>query len=64
MPANLLRISLLILLLTAFALRMAYLDASSLWSDEGNTWALIQRSYGQIAVDTASDIHPRDTTGS
>ena len=46
-----------ILALAAF-LRFYVLDASSLWSDEGNTWALIQRSFAQIARDAAADIHP------
>jgi hypothetical protein len=49
---------LLLLLILAAALRFYALDRSSLWSDEGNTWALIQRSYAQIAVDAAADIHP------
>lgn len=48
---------LLVSLLAVF-LRFYALDASSLWSDEGNTWALIQRSFAQIAVDAAADIHP------
>lgn len=48
---------LLILLVTA-ALRFYALDASSLWSDEGNTYALIQRSFDTIARDAAADIHP------
>ena len=45
-------------LLLALALRFYRLDGSSLWSDEGNTWALVQRSWGQIARDAAVDIHP------
>ncbi|MFN8446907.1 MAG: glycosyltransferase family 39 protein [Caldilineaceae bacterium] len=48
---------LLLCLLAAF-LRFSALTASSLWSDEGNTWALIQRSLAQIAIDSAADIHP------
>lgn len=47
----------LILLLAAF-LRFYRLDSSSLWSDEGNTWALLSRSFAQIAKDAAADIHP------
>lgn len=47
-----------IILTIAFVLRFWALDASSLWSDEGNTWALIRRSYAQIAHDAAADIHP------
>jgi uncharacterized membrane protein len=46
-----------VLLLAAF-LRFYRLDASSLWSDEGNTWAMLSRSYGEIAQAAASDIHP------
>ena len=46
-----------ILILAAF-LRFYHLDASSLWSDEGNTWALIQRSFGEISRAAAADIHP------
>lgn len=42
----------------AAALRFYALDHSSLWSDEGNTWALVQRSFAQIARDAAADIHP------
>lgn len=48
----------LIVLLVAAALRFMALDASSLWSDEGNTYALIQRTFGEIARDAAADIHP------
>ncbi|MEM7125286.1 MAG: hypothetical protein AAF702_03095 [Chloroflexota bacterium] len=47
-----------LILLLAFWLRMVQLDGSSLWSDEGNTWALVQRSNQQIALDAAADIHP------
>lgn len=46
------------ILLLAFGLRVYAIDASSLWSDEGNTWALLARSFEQIAVDAAADIHP------
>ncbi len=46
-----------ILLLSAL-LRFYRLDASSLWSDEGNTWAMLGRSYGEIAQAAAADIHP------
>ncbi len=42
----------------AAGVRFYALDASSLWSDEGNTWALIQRSFAEIARDAAADIHP------
>ena len=46
-----------ILALAAF-LRFYCLTCSSLWHDEGNSWALVQRSFAQIAVDAAADIHP------
>jgi len=31
---------------------------SSYWSDEGNTWALVQRTWAEIAAAAAADIHP------
>jgi hypothetical protein len=46
-----------VLLIAAF-LRFYRLDASSLWSDEGNTWAMLDRTYGEIAAAAAADIHP------
>ena len=46
-----------ILFLAAF-LRFYHLDSSSLWSDEGNTWALMSRGFGEIARLAAADIHP------
>ena len=46
------------ILLLAAILRFHALTASSLWSDEGNTWALMGRSFAQIARDAAADIHP------
>ncbi len=49
---------LLFILLLAGGLRFYRLDASSLWSDEGNTWALLDHSFGQIAQLAAADIHP------
>ncbi len=49
---------LLLILLLAGLLRFYQIGASSLWSDEGNTWALLGRSFGQIARDAAADIHP------
>ncbi|MCB0086941.1 MAG: glycosyltransferase family 39 protein [Caldilineaceae bacterium] len=51
-------IPLLLILLLSALLRFYALGASSLWSDEGNTWALTERSFAQIAVDAAADIHP------
>lgn len=49
---------LLFILLLAAGVRFYRLDGSSLWSDEGNTWALLGRSFAQIARDAAADIHP------
>jgi mannosyltransferase len=46
-----------ILGLAAF-LRFYRLDASSLWSDEGNSWAQLDRSLIDIARAAAADIHP------
>jgi hypothetical protein len=57
-PGRTSRLALLGVLLLAAGVRFYALDASSLWSDEGNTWALIQRSFGEIARDAAADIHP------
>ena len=50
-------IFILILALAAFV-RFYCLTCSSLWHDEGNTWAVAQRSFDQIARDAAADIHP------
>ena len=52
------RLALIAILLIAAWLRFYALDASSLWNDEGTTWALLSRSFGQIARDAAADIHP------
>lgn len=52
------RLWLLPLLLLAAGLRFYAIGHSSFWSDEGNTWAIIQRSFAQIARDAAGDIHP------
>ena len=46
-----------VLSLAAF-LRFYCLTCSSLWHDEGNSWAVAQRSLEQIARDAAADIHP------
>ncbi len=46
-----------VLALAAF-LRFYCLTCSSLWHDEGNSWAVAQRSLDQIARDAAADIHP------
>jgi len=47
-----------LILALAVALRVYAIGRSSFWSDEGNTWALIQRSFVQIARDAGADIHP------
>ncbi len=52
------RLALLAILLAAAFLRFYRLDASSLWSDEGNTWAMLGRTYSEIAQAAAADIHP------
>lgn len=49
---------LLTLLIAAALLRVYQLDGSSLWSDEGNTWAQLDRSFAGIAQAAAADIHP------
>ncbi len=46
------------ILLLAFALRFYNLEAQSLWADEGNSVALAQASFRDIAFRTAADIHP------
>ena len=51
-------VALAAILLLAACLRFYRLDASSLWSDEGNTWAMLSRSVGEIANAAAADIHP------
>lgn len=53
-----LNLLLVLILLSATLLRFYHLDASSLWNDEGNSWAMVARSYGDIAVAAAADIHP------
>lgn len=52
------RVAEVVILALAAFLRFYRIEASSLWSDEGNTWAQIQRSLGEIAVHAAADIHP------
>lgn len=49
---------LLPILALAAVLRFYAIGRSSFWSDEGNTWAIVQRSFAQIARDAAGDIHP------
>ena len=52
------RIGVLAVLLLAIFLRFYALDQSSLWSDEGNTWAMLDRDFATIAQAAAADIHP------
>ena len=52
------RTLLLAVLLLAFALRFAGLDAQSLWNDEGSSVALASRDLATIARDASQDIHP------
>lgn len=47
-----------LIILLALGLRLYRIDAQSLWSDEGNSIALAQRSFVRIAHDSAQDIHP------
>jgi uncharacterized membrane protein len=49
---------LLVALVVAFALRVALLDAQSLWNDEGTSVALSSLSLEAIIVGAARDIHP------
>lgn len=58
MPHSLNRLLLTLILFVAAFLRFYHIGHSSLWSDEGNTWALLSRSFAQIARDAAADIHP------
>ena len=52
------RTGMVAVLLLATFLRFYALDQSSLWSDEGNTWAMLGRDFGAIAQAAAADIHP------
>lgn len=47
-----------VILLSAVGLRFFRLGAQSLWSDEGNSVALAQAGFAEIAARTALDIHP------
>ncbi|MCB0164522.1 MAG: glycosyltransferase family 39 protein [Anaerolineae bacterium] len=49
---------LIILILAATALRLAWLDQQSLWYDEGVTWMLSQMPLSQLIDWTAADIQP------
>ena len=46
------------ILALAALLRFYCLTCSSLWHDEGNSWAVAQRGFVQVARDAAADIHP------
>lgn len=46
------------LIVGAAALRFYEIGASSLWNDEGTTWALVQRPVAEIVRSAAADIHP------
>lgn len=46
------------ILLLAAVVRFYHLSGQSLWADEGNSAALAQRSFIEIAGRTAFDIHP------
>lgn len=52
------RITLVLILLLALGLRFYRLDAQSLWSDEGNSASLAQRSLPLITAAAGGDIHP------
>ena len=52
------KLALALILCVALFLRFYCLACSSFWHDEGNTWGLVQRSFAQIAVAAAADIHP------
>lgn len=52
------RLTLILVLLLALGLRFYRLDAQSLWSDEGNSARLAERSLALITAASAADIHP------
>ncbi|MDM8521553.1 glycosyltransferase family 39 protein [Anaerolineales bacterium HSG6] len=51
-------IPLFLLLIVATGMRFYNLAGQSLWSDEGNSLALVKHGYSDIAQRTAYDIHP------
>lgn len=53
-----LSISLLVILLFAFSLRVYCLDAQSFWNDEGNSARIAERMVRLIVEGAAGDIHP------
>lgn len=52
------KLTLILLLWAALALRLYRLTAQSFWNDEGNSVRLSERSLALIIEGTASDIHP------
>lgn len=52
------KVTLLLIVLLAFFLRLYRLDHQSLWYDEGFSVYLARMSLGEITARTASDIHP------
>ena len=52
------RLWLPVIILIAFALRLALLGEQSLWYDEGVTWLLTQKSLPGLIQWTAADIQP------
>jgi mannosyltransferase len=58
MPKWASRLTLTLVLVLALGLRFYRLDAQSLWSDEGNSARLAERSLPLITVAAAADIHP------
>lgn len=55
---GLLIILLLLLVALAAGVRVYNLGGQSLWADEGNSAAMVSRSFAQIAQGAANDIHP------
>jgi hypothetical protein len=51
-------ISLIVIFLLAFALRIHLLGAQSLWNDEGSSYVQATRTLSDIASNAARDIHP------
>jgi mannosyltransferase len=51
-------VSLITLLLLAFALRIHLLGAQSFWNDEGSSYVQATRSFADIAYHAERDIHP------
>lgn len=58
MPKWASRLTLILVLVLALGLRFYRLDAQSLWSDEGNSARLAERSLPLLTVAAAADIHP------